>query len=138
MPENVRVGHINFINCLPLSYAFQHNEDLKHLEITRAVPSLLNEKIMAGELDISPVSSIVYAQHAEKLLLLPNLSISADGGLESILLVSKKPMDKLDGATIALTSKSATSHRLLKVILALGYKVCPKYVVTSTLLNGGF
>ena len=106
-----RVGHIQFLNCLPLDYALMEGGFAAGLEVVCDVPAVLNGKLLAGELDVSPVSSIIYAQHADKLLLLPDLSISAETALESILLVSKKPIEELEGGKVLLTSKSATSHR---------------------------
>ena len=74
--NHARVGHINFINCLPLTYSFLQKKEDDTFLLTRDVPSALNRKIITDQLDISPVSAIVYARNSEKLMLLPNLSIS--------------------------------------------------------------
>nr|WP_320146266.1 menaquinone biosynthesis protein [uncultured Anaeromusa sp.] len=133
-----RVGHIQFLNCLPLDYALMEGGFAAGLDVVCDVPAVLNGKLLAGELDVSPVSSIVYAQHADKLLLLPNLSISAETALESILLVSKKPLEKLEGGKVLLTSKSATSHRQLKVVLAQQYGLHQvRYETTASLWSEG-
>ncbi|MCX7780089.1 MAG: menaquinone biosynthesis protein [Negativicutes bacterium] len=132
-----RVGHISFINCLPLTYSFAHGPYARMLAVHDDVPAGLNRQIVAGELDISPVSSIIYAQHADKFLLLPGLSISANGALQSILLVTKRPIDSLGGCRTALTAKSATSHGLLKIILDRLYGVRPEYFISTLSLDGG-
>ena len=92
---------------------------------------MLNSDIAAGRLDISNVSSILYARHAEKLCVLPHVCVSSDGPVESILLVSKKPIETLEDDPIALTAKSATSHALLKIILRSGYGANPRYSVQN-------
>ena len=133
-----RVGHIQFLNCLPLDYALMEGGFAAGLEVVCDVPAVLNGKLLAGELDVSPVSSIIYAQHADKLLLLPELSISADTALESILLVSKKPVEELEGGKVLLTSKSATSHRQLKIVLAQHYGLRQvRYETTTSLWTAG-
>lgn len=129
--EKPRVGHIDFLNVLPLAYGYAHAGAglAEDLSITRGVPAELNEKIVTDALDISNVSSILYARHAEKLVVLPHLCVSSDGPVESILLVSKKPIEALEDDPIALTAKSATSHALLKIILQSGYGAAPRYHV---------
>ena len=47
--------------------------------------------------------------------------------IQSILLISRLPVEELSGKRIALTTTSATSHVLLKLILARGYGVEPEY-----------
>ncbi|HWR40176.1 MAG TPA: menaquinone biosynthesis protein [Patescibacteria group bacterium] len=136
---DTRLGHIHFINCLPLTYSLECAGFGRGMHITANAPSVLNRMVVAGELDITPVSSIIYAQHSEKLVLLPNLSISADGIVQSIILVSRKPVEELSGAKVALTAKSATSHGLLKIILQKAYQLqtTPEYCITTQNLETG-
>lgn len=135
MSNKAQVGHIDFINCLPLSYAWQ--KDTGGLEIVRNVPSYLNQAVTENRLDVSPVSSIIYARNSEKLLVLPDVSISADGALQSIMLVSRRPLNDLKQAKIALTAKSATSHCLLKIVMAQAYQAEPEYFITARSLADG-
>lgn len=126
----VRLGHIEFINCLPLAYGLSHGFG-EGIDIVTGPPAMLNKMVMEGQLDISPVSSIVFAKHSEQFVVLPDVSISANGYLQSILLVSKRPIAKLDDARLALTSKSATSHALLKIIMNKAYQVTPEYYIST-------
>ncbi len=135
--DKPRLGHINFINCLPLDWGLTEGGQGTGLEVRPAVPSALNRLVVAGDLDISPVSSIIYAQNADKLLLLPGLSISAPGALQSIVVVARKPLAELAGRPVALTAKSATSHGLLKIILKKAYGVEPVYSVSPLSLAEG-
>ncbi len=123
-----RVGHINFLNVLPLTYAFEHGK-ADGLEIVSDVPAALNRKIESGELDVSAVSAITYARDAKNLFVLPDICIRSDRDVTSIVLISRKPVEKLDGEKIILTSKSATSHCLLKIILSEGYGLSPVYEI---------
>src|SRR5207237_10578301 len=83
-------------------------------EIT-GVPTELNRRLIAGELDTAPISSIEYARHADTLRLLPRLCVSSEGAVDSIQLVSKLPLDAI--RTVAVTPESATSVWLTKVVL---------------------
>ena len=125
-----RVGHINFLNVLPLTYSYKHGYS-DGLSMTYAVPSELNRDIKNAQLDISPISSIEYARQSKNILLLPNICIRADCDVQSIVLVSKKPIEQIKNDTITLTSKSATSHCLLKIIMAENYGVSPNYKIEN-------
>lgn len=126
---NPKVGHINFINCLPLTYSFYEDGFNQGLDIHAAVPAVLNNDIVNGRLDVSPVSSIVYARNSEQFLILPDVSITADNAVQSIILVSKKPIEALKNDKIILTAKSATSHCLLKIVLNKAYNAKPNYYI---------
>lgn len=125
-----RVGHINFLNVLPLTYSYKHGY-AEGLSLTYAVPSALNDDIKNARLDISPISSIEYAGQSENFLILPDICIRADCDVQSIVLMSSVPIDQIRNDKIALTSKSATSHRLLKIIMAEGYGASPTYDIEN-------
>jgi len=108
-------------------YLESNKPELK-IQLIKGVPSRLNAKFLRGFLDTTPISSIEYARHSEKCYILPDISISSDGKVRSIFLFSKKPVAELGGRTIALTSASATSTVLLKILLKHCYNVDVKYV----------
>ena len=123
-----KVGHIQFLNCLPLYYGLVKSEALLDLELVKGTPTELNNLLISGKLDISPISSIEYARHHESLLLFPEFTVSSDGEVKSILLLSRSPIENLSGKKVALTTTSATSQVLVKLILSRGYKVEPEYI----------
>jgi len=82
-----------------------------------------------NELDVAPISSIEYARNAGDLLLVPDISVSCDGRVMSILVFSRLPIDELGGRKIALTSASATSHVLLRILMERKYGIEARYVV---------
>jgi chorismate dehydratase len=81
----------------------------------QGVPTDLNRRLLAGDLDLAPISSIEYARHAERLRLLPRLCVGSEGAVDSIQLVSRKPLEQV--CTVAVTPESATSVVLTKVLL---------------------
>ena len=121
-----RLGHIAFLNVLPLTYALAHGA-AQGLEILRATPAQLNGRLEARNLDVSGVSSITYARHADDLLVLPDVCIASDGDVRSVLLVSRVPAEQIGNARVLLSDKSASSHALLKIILHRTYDAAPQY-----------
>jgi chorismate dehydratase len=79
------------------------------------VPTELNERLLEGELDLAPISSIEYGRNAERLRILPRLCVSSEGAVDSIQLVSREPLERV--RTVAVTPESATSVVLVKVLL---------------------
>ena len=124
-----RLGHINFLNVLPLTYSFHHDNFADGLKISNGVPAVVNNDLINHRLDAAEVSSIVYARNSEKLFLLPDVCVRSDSEVQSIILVSRKPIYDINEDKIILTAKSATSHCLLNIILRNGYDARPNYYV---------
>ncbi len=131
-----RIGHIRFLNCFPILYGLRLSGFLPEDRLVQGTPSQLNRMLVSNELDLAPISSIQYARHAGELLLVPGISISCNGRVMSILLFSKVPIEELSGKRIALTSASATSHVLLRILLERKYRVEAEYLVMDPDLKG--
>lgn len=112
-----RLGHIQFINCLPLYYGMVKNDILLDIDLVKANPAELARELLDGTLDVAPIPSIEYARHADDFVLLPDIAISSDGAVQSIMLISKVPAEKLTGCTVALTDTSRTSQVLAQVLV---------------------
>lgn len=123
----VRLGYIDYLNCLPVYYGIEQGIIDLPVAVKKGPPAQLNQLFLQGALDITPISSIEYARHAADTVILPNLSISANGRVTSVLIFSKRPLSELDGRPFALTSHSATSVVLTKIVLQQRYGVRPKY-----------
>src|SRR4029450_2640351 len=81
-------------------------------------PDRLNSALVAGDLDIGPISLVEYLRHADDLLLLPDLAVGSDGPVLSVNVVSTRPLADLDSAKVALGSTSRTGVLLARVLLA--------------------
>jgi chorismate dehydratase len=112
----VRVGRIEFVNCFPLYHHFE--EELASrgaaATIVEGYPAQLNEMLVDGLIDVALPSSIAFARAVGELALLPHVSISAFGAVDSVQLFTRVPLPQV--RRIALTEKSATSIVLLKVL----------------------
>jgi chorismate dehydratase len=120
----LRIGHICYANCTPIFHGMQ---EYGAFAFELGVPSYLNARLAEGALDLCPSSSIEYASHHDTYLIVPDLSISSIGPVLSVLLFSPVPVSELYGAHILLTSESATSVNLLKVLLAKKYGIVCQY-----------
>jgi chorismate dehydratase len=118
----LKIGQIEYANCTPLFHVLREQFSCSEYEFVPGVPAVLNRMLFAGKIDVCPSSSIEYAHHPERYRILPQLSISSIGAVASVLLFSKVPVEKLDGRKILLSSESATSVNLLKILL--GQRFC--------------
>ncbi|MBI4652280.1 menaquinone biosynthesis protein [Candidatus Desantisbacteria bacterium] len=123
-----RIGHIQYLNCLPLYYGLINNKALFHVDLVKGTPTELNRLFLDNKLDVSPISAIEYCLNAGRLMLLPDLTVSSDGEVKSILLICREPLKKLNGKKIALTTNSATSRILTKIIVKEKYNLDVKYI----------
>jgi chorismate dehydratase len=85
--------------------------------------------LVTGQLGASGISSITYYRYSHLLYVMPEISISSHGAVKSVLLLSKTPVEDLDGKRVLLTSASATSQVLVQIILSRRYQVRPRYEV---------
>ncbi len=121
------MGHIQFLNCLPLYWGLARTGTLLDLDLTKDTPEKLSEQLVRGELDIAPVTLVEFLRAADDLVAFPDLAVGCDGPVMSCVIVSQKPLDQLDGARVALGSTSRTSVRLAQLLLAEKIGVRPDY-----------
>jgi chorismate dehydratase len=133
----VKLGRIGYVNMAPVFYRLEAN-----VEEVVGVPTALNRQLIAGEIDVAPISSIAYARHADTLRLLPRLCVSSEGAVESIQLISKTPLERI--RTVAVTPESATSVVLTKVLfpdadhVPLGEDAEAKLLIGDAALKSAF
>jgi chorismate dehydratase len=106
----IRLGRISYVNMAPVFHRLTHE-----VEEVAGVPTELNRMLLAGGLDVAPISSIEYARNASRLRLLPRLCVSSEGAVDSIQLVTRIPLGQV--RSVAVTPESATSVVLTRVLL---------------------
>ncbi|MEV4558627.1 menaquinone biosynthesis protein [Kitasatospora sp. NPDC049285] len=122
-----RVGHIQFLNCLPLYWGLARTGNLLDLDLSKDTPEKLSDRLVAGELDIGPITCVEYLRNADRLMVLPDIAVGSDGPVMSCVIVSKRPLAELDGRRVALGSTSRTSVRLARLLLEEREGVRPEY-----------
>ncbi|WP_420849202.1 menaquinone biosynthetic enzyme MqnA/MqnD family protein [Parafrankia soli] len=125
-PGRPRVGHIQFLNCLPLYWGLVHSGALLDLELTKDTPDRLSDALVAGDLDIGPISLVEYLRHAGDLAVLPDLAVGSDGPVLSVVATSALPLSEV--RTVALGSTSRTSVLLARMLFEQRWGLRPQYV----------
>jgi chorismate dehydratase len=123
----IRVGRIPYINCFPVYKGIDKGIVALHGELVSGVPTELNRLMSDGVLDISVVSAIEYARQPERYYLLPDLAISCDGPVRSVLLLSKFPAERLQGKTLLVSRSSMTSVALLEQLFKHVWRCNPVF-----------
>ncbi|WP_254879061.1 menaquinone biosynthetic enzyme MqnA/MqnD family protein [Streptomyces sp. NA04227] len=118
---------MQFLNCLPLYWGLARTGTLLDMELTKDTPEKLSERLIAGDLDIGPVTLVEFLKAADDLVALPDIAVGCDGSVMSCVIVSQGPLEQLDGARVALGSTSRTSVRLAQLLLSERYGVRPDY-----------
>lgn len=119
--QRLLIGEIPYANLFPIFYMLKRGSDLSGYEFIEGPPSELNKKIRDGLIDVSPSSSIEYLRYRDRYELIENHSISSRGPVGSILLFSKKPIERLGGLTVLTSSQSETSVALIQIVLKKFY-----------------
>lgn len=136
----VRLGRIGYLNVLPLFLPLETGRVDHDLTLVAGPPSYLNTLMADGRLDISGVSSIEYGRRPERYLLVPDLSIGSRGPVQSVLLLSRLPLERLEGRTILVSSQTHTSAALLRLLLKEHLRVAAGFATgdaSGSLAHGG-
>lgn len=117
------IGEISYTNILPFFYYINRKKLVENgCSFVPKIPAELNRDIQEGLVDIGGISSFAYGQNYKNYTLLPNVSVSSSKAVGSIFLFSKYPIEQLNGKSLGLTSSSATSVHLMKLILDHFYR----------------
>lgn len=122
---------MEYINTYPLYYQLKDNP---RLEFVKGTPQKLNHMLDSGEITCAFASAVVYLNSPEKYDILP-FCIGAYQKVESVILFSQEPIEFLHEKNIYLTSESATSSLLLKLIIQKFIGIKPNYTTTVANCN---
>ncbi|MGH7602711.1 MAG: menaquinone biosynthetic enzyme MqnA/MqnD family protein [Gemmatimonadaceae bacterium] len=124
----MKIGRIPYINCYPVYGAIDRGLIRLDAELIDGVPTDLNRRMAARELDISVVSAVEYARDADRYLLLPDLAISCDGPVRSVMLFSRRAAGELSGRDVIVSRSSMTSVALLELLFENVWRARPQFV----------
>jgi chorismate dehydratase len=124
----LRIGMLSYSNALPLCYGLTQDPELSlHYD----TPQHLYHGLLNHSLEYALTSSIHLTDPS--LISLPQYCIAATGEVLSVILYHKIPLKKLSGKTIAISSETATSFALLKILCKELWHITPHF----TLLTSG-
>jgi chorismate dehydratase len=124
----MRVGRIPYVNCYPVYGAVDRGVVPFTGTLIDGVPTALNRMMGDGSLDVSVVSAVEYARDWERYLLLPDLAISCDGPVRSVMLFSSVAAESLTGRDVLVSRSSMTSVHLLELLFEHVWQAKPRFV----------
>ncbi len=124
----MRVGRIPYINCYPVYGAIDRGVVTLDASLVDGTPSELNARIACGDLDVSVVSAVEYARDSSRYVLLPDLAVSCDGPVRSVMLFSRHRAEDLGGRQVLVSRSSMTSVALLELLFENVWRCTPRFV----------
>lgn len=115
----MRIGCVQYINALPLYFPFVS----KSVQLVYDVPSTLNSQLQNKKLDGALTSSVEYLDGEYQAPL--DFGIVASNRVLSVNLYTQHHLSSLNGMRVGLTTQSATSISLLKVLCHHHWKIKP-------------
>src|SRR5687768_10984680 len=131
----MRIGRIPYINCYPVYGAVDRGIVTLDGDIVDGVTSELNHQMAQGTLDVIVISAVEYARDAKRYLLLPDLAITSDGPVRSVVLFSKRPASELQGRRVLVSKSSMTSVELLELLFEHVWDAKPAFVPADAELS---
>ncbi len=111
----LRVGGIDYLNSRPLLEALPAALG-PEIEIENHSPSELARRLRSGDLDIALVPVAEFFSGPPEYRIVPGISISSYGPVESIRFFHHKPLREIE--TVGLDSSSMTSSLLVRLLFA--------------------
>jgi len=125
----LRIGRIPYINCYPVYGAIDRGVVSLDGSLVTGIPTVLNRLMSDGALDVSVVSAVEYARDAKRYLLLPELGITSDGPVRSVMLFSRCHPSALGGRKVIVSRSSMTSVALLELLFVHVWRCRPEFVL---------
>jgi aminodeoxyfutalosine synthase len=119
--DNV-IGKIPYLNSVPFYSRFEKRQ----FKIFPVVPRRMGELARKEQIEAGPFSLMDFFSNADTLELM-NYCIATRDQVKSVMLFSKEGWTGLEGKTIGITDDTATSVRLLQVLLAKKYNVSARF-----------
>jgi chorismate dehydratase len=120
--NRLKLSIVYYLNSLPLAWGFVHGRQRGFFDLDFSSPSHCADLLADGSVDIGLIPSIEY-QRIRGAKVISGLSIASKHQVQSVLLVSKVPAERIQ--TLAIDNSSRTSIVLLRVLLKLKYKAQP-------------
>ncbi len=124
----LRVSVVEYLNTAPLVWGFTSGPLGGHYELSFAVPSQCAEQLRRGQVDLGIIPAIEY-QRMDGMVVLPGMSVAAKDAVRSILVVAKKPIQRVQ--RLALDTSSRSSQALVRILCAERWRIQPEFVDTQ-------
>lgn len=123
------MGRIGYLNVLPVYHAMESGILEHGYKLYYGPPAQLNKAMEEGLLLASSCSCVEYARRPDNYFLLPKLAIGSVGAVQSVIMLSRKPIEQLSFHKILVSAETHTSALLLRLLLAERFKLKVEYCV---------
>jgi chorismate dehydratase len=120
-----RITAVSYLNTFPFVFGLKKSGFLQNFTLDLQVPSICARKLIEGEADIALIPTGAIPE-AGKLHYLSDYCIGATGPVQTVLLLSRVPLDEI--STIHLDFDSRTSVELIRVLAKHHWKITPDWV----------
>ncbi len=121
----LRVAAVSYLNSVPLVWGLRHGPHKDRFQVHNTLPSQCADDLRTGNAGAGIIPSIEY-QRIDDLKIVPGLSVSSSGPVQSVLLISKTPVERI--RSVALDTSSRTSACLIQILMKRHYGIAPKIV----------
>lgn len=118
MSAKPRVCAVGYLNTSPLVWGFLHGPQQGRVDLSFRVPAECADLLRSGQADVGIPPSIELATNPD-LVVIPAGCISSAGPVASVLLLSRRPIDRIE--SLAADTSSRTSVALAQIILTRKY-----------------
>ena len=115
---NPKVSVVQYLNTVPLIWGMLKGEQRGKYELSFTTPAACADAVRARRADVGIIPSIEY-QRMDRAQIIAGISIASKGEVKSVLLLSKKPIGKIQ--SIAVDNSSRTSAALLRILMRKFY-----------------
>ncbi len=116
--SNPKVSVVQYLNTAPLVWGMLHGEQQGKYDLEFTTPAACADAVRQRRAAVGIVPS-VEVQRLEHAQILTGISIASKGEVKSVLLLSKKPIEKVQ--SVALDNSSRTSAALVRVLFRKFY-----------------
>lgn len=122
---NYTVTAVSYLNTKPFLYGLLSSPLIDFLDIILDYPANCAQNILSGKADLGLIPTGILSQ-LESYHIISDYCIGSVHQVKTVCLFSHKPIDAID--TVILDYQSKTSVKLLKILLALHWKLTPKLI----------
>jgi len=121
----LRVSIVEYLNTAPLVWGFTDGPLAGKYDLSFTVPSQCAEALRHHDADVAIIPSIEY-QRMNGIVALPGMAIAAKREVRSLLVVSKRPIDR--AKRIALDTSSRSTAGLVRILAREHWGIQPEFV----------
>lgn len=127
--DKMDVSVVSYLNSRPFIYGLQHSSIQNKINLSLDTPAECASKLINGKAQVGlvPVAAI---NQVNKAQIITDFCIGADGRVDSVLLLSRNPLEKIN--RILLDYQSRTSVQLVKILARQYWKIEPEFMDASS------